>query len=66
MPYMNKTDPNISLTSALEISGLNKSDLARKLGVSRQAVNDWRAKDGMLPPLHAYRFNELFNTEKTA
>jgi DNA-binding transcriptional regulator YdaS (Cro superfamily) len=58
---MINVDPEISISAALKISGRNQSQLAKLMGVTRSAVNDWKMRDGMLPALYAYRFEKMFS-----
>jgi DNA-binding transcriptional regulator YiaG len=48
--------PKITVNEAAAFCNNNKSELARQLGVSRQAVQKWGE---YLPPLRAYQLRDL-------
>lgn len=57
LPTMNTIGSRI--TAAREAAGLNQSELARKLGISPQAVQKWEAKDGTGTTPRGTRLREL-------
>lgn len=58
---MTKLDPEITVEAALEKTGGNQAELARRLGVTRASVNEWvRTGRVHLPDLQGHRFTRIF------